>query len=233
MNGLEIVVAITFLVFACKGAKQGLIMTVCSFVTLFFAIAITQFVTPQVSVTVRENEQVVTFISEQVESVLFQEKKNDEDKPKSEKERIEGLCIPKALKQELIKNNVKKNYEETGVANFQEYISIYVAYSIINALTYIVVFVVVLAFLKIIAHALNLVSKLPGINTLNKMGGLGIGLLEGLLVVWIAFVVITIFCSNSVGIMLYEKINESVWLSYLYNNNVILNVLMKVTKGLF
>lgn len=233
MNGLEIAVVVILQVFACKGAKQGLVMTICSFATLFLAIAITQMVTPQVSSAVRDKENIVSFVSEQVECVLFQSKNNKGDKEKSEKERIEGLSIPKILKQELIENNVKKNYEKTGSANFQEYISIYVAYAIINSITYIVVFFIVFSVLKVIAHALNLVSKLPVINTLNKIGGLGIGLLEGVLVVWILFVAITIFCSDSMGNLVYEKIDSSKWLKYLYNNNIILNTLMKLTKKLF
>lgn len=233
MNVLEMIVAIILLIFAFKGLKQGLIMTVCSFVTLFLAIALTQLVTPQVSSVIRENENIVSFLSGQVEHVLFESKTSKEDKAKSEKERIEGLSVPRVLKQELIENNVKGTYEEIGATNFQQYLSIYVAYSIINSITYLLVFIIILSLLKVFAHALNLVSRLPVIHTLNKVGGLGIGILEGLLITWIAFVVITVFCSNNLGIVLYKQVEDSTWLKYLYNNNIILNAIIKVTKVLF
>ena len=233
MSALEIIVATIIFVFAMKGMKQGLVLTICSFVTLFLAIIITQAVTPQVSSMIRENDKIVSFMSEQVESVLFNNKDDKSDSKLNNKKQIEKLSIPKVLKKDLTENDNKSKYEELGAANFQEYASTYVAYSIINSITYVVVFIIILSLLKIITHALNLLTKLPVIHTLNKLGGLGVGVLEGFIIVWIGFVALTMFCSTDFGTEVLKQIEKSVWLSYLYDNNLILNAVMHVTKAVF
>lgn len=233
MSALEIIVATIIFVFAMKGMKQGLVLTICSFVTLFLAIIITQAVTPQVSSMIRENDKIVSFMSEQVESVLFNNKDDKSDSKLNNQKRIEKLSIPKVLKKDLTENDNKSKYEELGAANFQEYASTYVAYSIINSITYVVVFIIILSLLKIITHALNLLTKLPVIHTLNKLGGLGVGVLEGFIIVWIGFVALTMFCSTDFGTEVLKQIEKSVWLSYLYDNNLILNAVLHVTKAVF
>ena len=232
MSALEIIVATIIFVFAIKGMKQGLVLTICSFVTLFLAVMITQTVTPQVSSAIRENENIVSVMSEKVEAVLFNNNDKSDSKMDNEKQ-IEKLSIPKVLKKGLTENDNKSKYEEIGAANFQEYASTYIAYSIINSITYIVVFILILSLLKVITHALNLLTKLPVIHTLNKLGGLGVGVLEGLIIVWIGFVALTMFCSTDLGTQVLKQIEKSVWLSYLYDNNLILNAVMHFTKSLF
>lgn len=233
MGGLEIIVLAIFLIFALKGMKQGLILTVCSFLILFLAIVITQIATPQISSLLRENENIVSFFSEQVETVLFEKEPENNKSELTDEEKIGSLSVPKTMKKDLLKNNTKKKYEEIGAANFREYTSIYIAYSIINSITYILVFLAVSILLKMLMHVLNLISKLPVVHTLNKLGGMGIGLIEGLIIVWIGFVVITILSSTYFGIHMLEQINESVWLSYIYDNNIILNTIANLTNMIF
>lgn len=233
MQTLEIVVALILLVFGLKGMKQGLVLTICSFLTVYLAITVTQAVTPQVSTRLKENEKIVDFIAEQVQHVLFHEEDNNKKEKLSDNEKIETLSIPKMLKEDLIKNSSQEKYNELGVASVNEYVSTYIAYSILNSITYIVVFLIILSILKILVHALNIITKLPVVNTLNKLGGLGIGVLEGLIIVWIGFVVVTAMCSTAFGTSMLEQINKSEWLLYLYNNNLILKTVMNVTKALF
>lgn len=233
MSILEIVVAVIILVFALKGLKDGLILSVCSFATLFIAIAITQVATPEVSSVLRANEDIVSFLTQQVDNVLFDSDEEEITVQDSDTDTIEGLNIPKVIKEELITNNVQKTYTALGVTSLNEYISLYVAYSIINCIAYIVVFVIAIALLKIIIHTLNLVSRLPVIHTLNKLGGLAVGVIEGILIVWIGFVGIMLLGSTDFGTGLYEQINKSNWLSYLFNNNLILNAIFYVTNGAF
>lgn len=233
MNILEIVVAVIIVVCALKGLKDGLILSVCSFVTLFLAIAITQIATPGVSSALRTNEDIVSFLTQQVDNVLFDSDEREVISGDNDMNTIEGLNIPKVMKEELITNNVQKTYKALGVTSLSEYISLYVAYSIINCIAYIVVFLAAIAVLKIIIHALNVVSKLPVIHTLNKLGGLAIGGIEGVLIIWIVFVGIMLFSSTDFGTVLYDQINKSSWLSYLFDNNLILNAILYVTNGAF
>lgn len=68
----------------------------------------------------------------------------------------------------------------------------------------------------------NLLSRLPVIHTMNKMGGMLVGLLKGLILLWLICIVITIMSGTEAGIYLYGQINESPFLKYIYDNNMIM-----------
>ncbi len=233
MEVLEIIVVFILTIFAIKGMKQGLILTVCSFLTVFLAISITQVISPQVSSSIRKDEKIVTGLSGEIENVLFKKQSIQNDEKKTQEQRIEGLTVPKILKRKLVENNKVSNYEQMGVTDFEEYICIYITYSIINSLCYIVIFILSLSLLKFTAKALNLISKLPVIHTLNKLGGLIIGILEGLIIVWIGFVGILVLYSTGLGVTLMDQVNNSSWLTYLYDNNIILNTISHITNSVF
>ena len=60
---------------------------------------------------------------------------------------------------------------------------------------------------------------IKGVNRL--LGGLA-GLLQGLLLVWLLLLLTAIACTSQLGQTLIGEIQESAFLSYLYNHNAIL-----------
>lgn len=65
----------------------------------------------------------------------------------------------------------------------------------LNAIIYIAVYLVVFAILKIVFAVTGVVGRLPLIYQANKLLGLAFGIIEGLVIVWLLFAVITA-CSN-------------------------------------
>lgn len=98
---------------------------------------------------------------------------------------------------------------------------------IFSAIVYIIVFVVVFAILKIIVVVTNIVSRLPVIRQANKIGGLALGLVEGLIAVWVLFVVITACGSMKWAVDAMADINNSSFLSMLYENDIILKMIFR------
>ena len=76
--------------------------------------------------------------------------------------------------------------------------------------------------MKIIIRCLNLLSRLPVIHTMNKMGGLLVGLLKGMIILWILCIIITILSGTEQGGYLFAQINESLFLRYIYDHNYIM-----------
>jgi hypothetical protein len=91
-------------------------------------------------------------------------------------------------------------------------------------------FIIILILLWIICIALDIVSKLPLLNQLNKTAGLAAGLIHGLAVVWLFFILITMFQSTELGQKAMGMIGESQALSLIYNNNFLLQFITSVTK---
>lgn len=78
--------------------------------------------------------------------------------------------------------------------------------------------------LRVVCTALNLISKLPIINELNKAAGILAGLFRGIMTVWILFIVITVFRTTSWGIAALELIEQNRLLKELYQSNLILRL---------
>ena len=96
----------------------------------------------------------------------------------------------------------------------------------IHAIVYITVFVVVFVILKIVLLATNIIASLPIIRQANKAVGLVFGILEGLVVVWLVFAIITA-CSNfSWAADALALIGDNGFLRFLYENNFITRTIM-------
>lgn len=83
-------------------------------------------------------------------------------------------------------------------------------------------YVVFRLLLKYVCAALDLISRLPVINELNKAAGLLAGLFRGIFLIWILFIGITVFRETSWGSAGMAMIEENQMLGKLYSSNLIL-----------
>ena len=119
---------------------------------------------------------------------------------------------------------------ELGINNFKGYVVSYITGLIINAISFIVTFVVILILLWVLCIALDLISKLPLLNQINKLAGLAAGLVHGLVIVWILFILLTVFGSSQFGQEAMQLIEENVILGVLYDYNVLLRFITNIAK---
>lgn len=231
MNWLLIVTGIIILTNAFIGMKTGFIKTVFSLVSLILALVLTAWISPVMKDYLKGNDKVCEVISHGIEKMLpFGDEEVASEDQTSE---IEKLKLPKSLKDSLIKNNTVQSYEELAVKSFKSYVSDYLTGVIINALAFLITFIVIIILLWVICMALDLISKLPLLNSLNKTTGLLAGLAQGLIIVWLFFIVLTVFSSTHLGQDAMKQVGESQILSILYNNNYLLRFITGATKILF
>lgn len=207
---------------ALRGWRRGLIMTVFSMFATVIAIAISAQLSPQLSRT-WQNTAFYEIVSERVEMTLFKEQDSQNDGEEGEDNRgvINSLPLPDVVQNVLASNDDAQN-NMLGVSEFRKYIADSVTGIILNAISFVLVFLGVSIIMRIIIRCLNLLSRLPVIHTMNKMGGMLVGLLKGLILLWLICIVITIMSGTETGIYLYGQINESPFLKYIYDNNMIM-----------
>ena len=231
MNWLLIVVLVIIAGNALMGLKVGFIKTVFSLVSLILALILTVWISPTVKDFMRGNEKFYGNVVQQVEKVLpFKE---DAAKITNQETYINQLPLPGSLKDSLVKNNTADVYGALAINSFQEYITNYVANIIINALAFIVTFIVILIALWVLSNLLNIISMLPVLRQINKAAGFAAGLLHGLVVIWLLFVLLTVFGGTGFGQNAFRMIEESKILSIIYNNNLLLLFITSATKILF
>jgi uncharacterized membrane protein required for colicin V production len=228
MNWLLLVVLAILIINTFIGMKVGFIKTVFSLCSMIVAIVLTIWISPHVNDFIRGNEKCYNYINTKVEKVLpLIDEKADKN---AQVAIIEGLALPQSIKDSLIKNNNKEVYKELAVKGFKEYVGSYLTGIVINALAFSATFIVMLILLWVVSIALDIISKLPLLKQINKTAGLMAGLLHGLVVVWIFFILLTVFSSTKLGQDAMELIGESQILGLIYNNNFLLDFVTSVTK---
>ena len=103
----------------------------------------------------------------------------------------------------------------------------YLAEIVIKAMAFVVVFIILSLLLKIAATALDLVSKLPVLNSVNHLGGLIVGFINSIIILWILCIVITLISGTAIGAILMQQLNESIIWSILYKVNILMILLLR------
>ncbi len=220
MNWLLLLVLAIILINAWIGKKKGLIKVVFSMVSLILAMILTVIFSPTVTDMLRDNDKVYTGITERVEQIFI----NDEEESSDEESFIEKLVLPNSIKETLLEN------KEKGIDNIKAYITEYLTEIVLKATGFIVTFVVLLVAIWVLSIALNIISKLPVLNQINKTTGLIAGLIHGFVIVWIMFMLITVFAGSGFGQSAFAMIEESVILSFIYDNNLLTKYIVNISS---
>ncbi len=145
---------------------------------------------------------------------------------------IESLPLPQSIKDQMEAFNNDNGYLKLGATDFGSYIINYFASLIMNILAYVVTLLISWAIIRIILGTLKVFSRLPIIGTADHLLGMALGLIQGILIVWGLFLVLSMFATTELGAGLMNEINRSPFLSSLYNMNPFLNSAANAIKGI-
>lgn len=233
MNLLAIIVWIVLALFIIKGYRKGFVKTLASMISLVVSLILVSFATPYVTEFLETQTPVGTFVKEKCAEVFIIEEKHHEtvQEELSEKEIIEALPVPNILKNILEKNNTKTTYQDLAVNSFNEYVPEFMAHLILNLISFVVTWILVSIFIWAVIMMLDVIAAIPVIHGVNQILGLGLGLVQGIIIVWIGMLVITIFCNTPVGKQLLNMIAEDTFLRGLYDSNLLLDFLQNAVKS--
>ncbi len=92
----------------------------------------------------------------------------------------------------------------------------------ITVLAFIAIFIIVNLALSIVKILSKVVTKLPILKQIDKVGGLVCGALEGIILIYVAFAIISIISPMIKDTLLLKYINESNLGKQMYNNNIVI-----------
>lgn len=141
---------------------------------------------------------------------------------------ISSLKIPGMLKTRLIENNNYEVYRLLGVDSLADYINAYLTNMVINALSILVTFIIVILLIKIGAVLLDIVDHLPVVRTLNKALGVVFGAASGVIYVWVLCLLLTFAGAFAKLPMIYPAIARSLLTGFFYDHNILLDSLLKI-----
>lgn len=144
-------------------------------------------------------------------------------------ELIENLPLPEFLQDLLLDYNNEEGYEGLGVATFQDYLIGFIATGILNVAAFLISVLVVHLLLWLVISTLTVLVKLPVIRVVNRVAGLLLGLLQALLLLWLAFLILSLASGTDIGMQLTKMVESSSWLSWLYQSNLFLEIVLRAS----
>lgn len=144
-------------------------------------------------------------------------------------ELIERLPLPEFLRDILLDYNNEEGYERLGVSTFQDYLINFIATGILNVVSFLLAVLVVHLLLWLLISALSILANLPVIRVVNRAAGLVLGLLQALLLLWLAFLVLSLVSGTDMGMQLMEMVESSNWLNWLYQSNLFLEIVLRTS----
>ena len=227
MNWLFWVVVVFLAYHVIDGLRRGFIKKAVSAVSLIVTLVLVTFLTPEITTFIQDHTMMHEKLAEKCSEALLNNDYNESLKT-DQVLIIEDLELPENIKEMLLENNNTESYDLLHVSGFHEYIGTYIANLIINTLAYLLSFVIVWALMRAVLLVLDVVTMLPLLKGLNQIAGGALGIVYGVALIWIAFLLVTILCNGELGRGFFALINENPFLLFLYNQNLI----MKTVFGL-
>lgn len=226
MNELLMVVGAIFLLCAVIGASRGFIKIVASLLATLVIIVLVVFATPYVGDGLKKYTPLESVVQEKCIEMLHMEEVESASR-EAQIALIEASDFPEVFKDLLLENNNSEVYATLGVETFTEYVGTYFANLICNIVAFLVTFLLVSIIVRVALYILGVIGDLPVIGGINRLAGGAVGIVMGLLIVWVLFIVITLFYDWSVSKLFFENIAESPILQMLYDSNILMNFITK------
>lgn len=233
MNILDFIV-LGIIVFCCyTGYRKGFLRVVYSLLSWFLVLAFVTWSTPYLTEYLETKTPLQTTIQEKC--VTYMETKTQEAVAEQTTEygqeqqknlENEGIWLPESIMEEITGSaggTVSEILQTSGV--YDEVANI-IAHYIIQGIAFFIALVIAGIFSHWLSKSLNLVSRIPVMRGVNKTLGLGAGAIKGLVIVWLIFCIITLCSTSELGDQFLTYINKSIFLSYLYENNILLQIIM-------
>ena len=238
MNWLLLFALAIIGVFTFIGWKVGFVKSVFSLISTIAVIIITILVSPIVTNILKSNQNISEGIQTKLEQIIdlsgIAENLSTEE-GKDPLVFIENLELPASIKDTIKDSLTNTMKEKRGAAedfvgdklnSLEQYICELLTDIILNALGFFITFILAAVGMAGLCFMLDLLSKLPVLHQINTLAGAAIGALEGMVILWIVFIVITMLGSTEFGQNCLTMIGESEILSFLYDSNVLSKFLL-------
>lgn len=227
------IAVLALIVFACvSGFRKGFVKELVSAFFMIISFLLVWVINPYVNTFIREYTPVYETIQNQCQEMVMEKTGDKKALDKEEQSQVmDDLEIPDLLKNTLAKNNTAETYHYLAVNTFSEYISDSLAVMAVNGISFLLSYIISAVVIKLLGYILNVLTKLPVINGINKLAGGVVGAAKCVIFIWIALLVLTLLCDTSFGKTGMTLVQKDTFLNFLYNQNVFVKVFMSIFYG--
>lgn len=230
VNWLMVVTAAILIVAGMLGYINGLIKTILNLVLGVVTLILVIAFSPRVCEFLQQETPLPGHIQAKVEEIVWEQiELRQQDGITLEQlgleSFVEELPFLPALKDAVMDNAQFQMQAAQETERIVSCIGEVVSEKVVIMIGYVATFVVVFVALRILAFLLDIIGHLPLIHGINKLTGLAAGLVEGLIVVWLFGIVLTVIGTTELGQSAARCIQESRFLSVIYGYNLLQEIL--------
>lgn len=205
---IDLIIIAFILLFTFIGYKRGLIKIAFSLCTFIIALVISLILYKPISTVIINN----TEIDEKLENAIVEKILPEGTSPSDEFE----INLEDDLYHNLLRGN---KHTINGIAEI-------FSTKIIETLVLLLIFIIAKIVLRFVTFLADLVAKLPILNQFNHIGGVIFGFLQGGLIIFVLFALVSLF-APMIDESFIDSINDSKLGSAIYNHNILLDFIAK------
>ena len=209
---VDLIILVLIIIAIILGRHKGLTVCLVNFFSLIIALLVSLMLYRPVSNYIMEKTPIGNNIKETIKQNIPM---NDEEL------KVDDSSI---LPEEM-KNYINEQAQNANEAKDEaiENVSTQLATEVVSIVSFLGIFIIVRAVLLIVKVLSRIINKLPILKQIDHLGGAIIGAIEGVILVYFAFAVISTISPVFENTKVLEYINDSYIGKMMYNNNIIMN----------
>lgn len=221
---MDILVIVLILVSGANGFIKGFIVTGFSLVGYIIAGIIAKIYYPFLATYIKSNTGIFTKVSEWVTGKINGMISTGTGATNTSSI-LNIFKLPNSIKEGMSENIEVQNQLASTDLSLGSMLSSSLSDILISIISIVVVFVLARIVLGYLIRLLDLVAKAPVLKQFNKISGLILGLLIGILIIHVAFAILTpVILTSPDGVIAQTTYNSNIG-KYFYTNNLIINAL--------
>ena len=228
MNILDIIILMVIAGCVLFFSYKGFVMAVFNLLSLVLSLFVAYIIYPHVSSVIRNSTGLFEMFKTSIADKIGLSAMSFTGFSGSETDIINSLRLPDFIKKVLIENNNISMRELLGAESVSGYISGFFANMLINAVSLVAVFLTVFIAIKLLGVVLDIASRLPVINTLNKLGGAVLGAIIGVVFLNVLITALSILAASQGFHNITGLLENSAAAGFFYGNNIWLTLSSKI-----
>ena len=219
---IDLIIVVLFILSVWEGYKKGLTKSLLKIFTFILAIIISFILFKPISSFIINQTQIDDNIQDNIIRTFNAEDSKENKQEIKEKDNTEEI------------SNIFYNYIEEKITQVEDEAKEYVIEiasreitdAIINIIVFILVFIIsrlILIFVKALA---DLITKIPVIKQFDELGGGIYGVLRAVVIIMILFTILAIVLPLMPDTNILAIIDESILSKFIYENNMIIRIIL-------
>lgn len=220
MNILTIVIIAVFALSVLGGFQKGFLKTAFSLIAWILVLLLSNYATPIVTDMLIQNTDIEVVIQTTVDTKI-----NEVIAETMETSGVAELeaALPAELKEALLGEGVSM---QDAVMNGVAIDTTSLVNGVVGILGFVVTVIGMRIVMMIVELVLGIVTKLPLIGPMDKLLGLACGAGKGLIWSWVILAIVSVLALTGTNTELAGYISQSELLTWLQNNNILLNLIV-------